>query len=134
LSYYMKIAGVTGGANYLGSDAWSNIDSVLGNSPSKYVLVTRRMDFVSVRLRKLAATRQSCPVVVIDQVETIGGANVLVMEMRLEQVILVYTITNASTQIESFELNYEKITLQYYLIQPRPTIIAVPIAPPRRIS
>ena len=133
MRYYMKIAGVTGGAHYLGTDAWSNIDSVLGNSPSKYVLVTRHMYFVSVRLRKLAATGQSCPAVLIDQVETIGGANVLVMEMRLEQVLLVYTVTNASTQIESFKLNYEKITLHYYSTQPRPTINAVPTAPARRI-
>jgi type VI protein secretion system component Hcp len=128
----MKIAGVTGGANYLGTGAWSNIDSAVNNPLSKGILVTRHVDFVSTRLRALAATGKLCPVVLIDFVETVGGSNVLVMEAKMEQVGVGYIPTNTSTQIESFLLNYEKNTLEYYSIQPRPTMSAVPTAPARR--
>lgn len=128
----MKIAGVTSGANYLGTDAWSTIDSAVNNPLSKCILVTRHVDFVSARLRALVATGKLCPVVLIDFVETVGGSNALVMEVKIEQVGVVYIPASASTQIESFRLNYEKNTVEYYSIQPRPTMSAVPTAPARR--
>lgn len=131
MRYYMKIAGVTGGANYLGTDSWSIIESVDAKA-SRNIIVTKYTDFVSARMTLLAADGKHCPVVLIDFVDTIAGSNVRVKEMTLKDVVITKLTANAGTQIESYDLNYEDIHLEYYSIQPRPTISAVPNAPARR--